>query len=208
MVQKRATRKPRDNAVEDVYFGTRKTNPSFGSQGDDAESVRHGSLQPRPKVRRPNVARSASAGAPPSSNEFTQSLIKSESSMGLDNYVPAGLPQDPELQAICFFMTKFVQDSRQEEIWGGCLEALAPLYNETGPDSALAMATTATSMGSIAWNPACADFKPVSISKYVASLKQINAAVKDPRESKSDQVLMAVLMLGFYEVSVWCICRE
>lgn len=115
-------------------------------------------------------------------------------------FVPQGLPQDPEHQSVCFFMTKFVQTSRQEEIWGGCLEVLPALYNDVNSQSALSSATTATAMGSIAWNPGYAQYKQVSLSKYVASLKMINDAVQDPKKSKSDNVLMAVLMLGFYEV--------
>ena len=115
--------------------------------------------------------------------------------------VPFGLPQDPEQQSICFFMSKFVQDSRTEEIWGGSLEALPAIYNEVGANSALSLAMAATSMSSVAWNPECAHFKPVSLQKYVKSLKLLNDAVQDPKESHSDGVLMAVLMLGFYEVS-------
>lgn len=115
--------------------------------------------------------------------------------------IPFGLPQDPEQQSICFFMSKFVQDSRTEEIWGGSLEALPTIYNEVGANSALSLATAATSMSSVAWNPECAHFKPVALQKYVKSLKLLNDAVQNPQESKSDGVLMAVLMLGFYEVS-------
>jgi len=114
--------------------------------------------------------------------------------------VPLNLPQDPEQQSICFFMSKFVQDTRTEEIWGGSLEALPTIYNGVGVNSALSLATAATAMSSVAWNPECAHFKPVSLQKYVKSLKLLNDAVQDPKESKSDGVLMAVLMLGFYEV--------
>ena len=117
------------------------------------------------------------------------------------DFVSFGLPQDPEQQSICFFMDKFVQDSRTEEIWGGSLEALPAVYNQVSVNSPLALATAATSMSSVAWNPECAHFKPVSLQKYVKSLKLLNDSVQDPTESKSDGVLMAVLMLGFYEVS-------
>lgn len=115
-------------------------------------------------------------------------------------YVHPGLGQDAEQQSTCFFMTKFAGENRQEEIWGGCLEALHSLYNRTGSSSALSNATTATAMGSIAWLPGCAHFREGALSKYIKSLKNINSAVQDPKASKSDDVLMAVLMLGFYEV--------
>ena len=111
-----------------------------------------------------------------------------------------GLPQDPEQQSLCFFMSKFVLSDRKEEIWGGSLEALPTLYQDAGSNSALSLATAATSMGSIAWNPECAEFRSVALTKYVKSLELIKAAVQDPEESQFDSTLMAVLMLGFYEV--------
>lgn len=119
-----------------------------------------------------------------------------------DEFIPLGLPQDPEQQALAFFMTKFAHtDSAvSEEIWGGCLEALPSLLEKASIDSPLTAATATTAMGSIAWTPGCAEFKPQSLSRYVAALNRINDAIKDPVESQSDNVLMAVLMLGFYEV--------
>lgn len=116
------------------------------------------------------------------------------------DFVPPGLSQDPEQQSVCFFMTKFVQEDRQEEIWGGSLEVLPSIYNKSDANSALSLATTATAMSSVSWNPECAHFKSVSLSKYVKSLKALNDIIQDPEESKTDNVLMAVLMLGFYEV--------
>ena len=118
----------------------------------------------------------------------------------VNEFVPLGLPQDPEQQSLAFFMTHFAQGPRSEEIWGGFLEALQPLLEKADPKSPLMAAATTTAMGSIAWSPGCADFKPRSIQKYVTSLKRINDALKDPKQAKSDNVLMAVLMLGFYEV--------
>ena len=117
-----------------------------------------------------------------------------------NEFIPLGLPQDPEQQSLAFFMTKFAHDKRSEEIWGGCLEALPSLFENAGKESPLAAAATTTAMGSIAWSPGCSGFKTQSIQKYVTSLNRINEALKDPKQSKSDNVLMAVLMLGFYEV--------
>lgn len=114
--------------------------------------------------------------------------------------VPFGLPQDPEQQSLCFFMSKFAMDDRKEEIWGGSLEALSAVYPTTGPNSALSIATAASSMSSMAWNPEYAHFKPMALGKYVHSIQLITQAVQDPKESQSDATLMAVLMLCFYEV--------
>ena len=116
------------------------------------------------------------------------------------DFVSYGLPQDPEQQSLCFFMNRFVMHDRKEEIWGGSLEALPITYRDAAPNSALSLAAAATAMSSIAWNPETAHFRSGSLQKYVRSLKLINDAVQDPIESKSDGVLMAVLMLGFYEV--------
>ena len=114
--------------------------------------------------------------------------------------VPLGLPQNPEEQSLCFFMSNFVNSDRKEEIWGGSLEALPSIYRETGPGSALSMATVATSMGSIAWSPETAHMRPMALTKYVTSLELIKEAIRSPTESQLDSTLMAVLMLGFYEV--------
>lgn len=130
------------------------------------------------------------------------SLIPLRESLIEVETIPIGIPQDPEQQALCFFMTKFALSDRKEEIWGGSLEALPAIYQEAGAQSALSLAAAATSMSSIAWNPEWAHFKPISLQKYVQSLKLINDAVQDPVQSKSDGTLMAVLMLGFYEVNL------
>ena len=114
---------------------------------------------------------------------------------------PLGLPQDPEQQALSFFMTKFAADTnRAEDIVGGYFDPLPAMFEQASLQSPLEAAATATSMGAIAFTPGNANFKPQFLSRYVMSLERINDALKDHRQSKSDNVLMAVLLLGFYEV--------
>lgn len=119
-----------------------------------------------------------------------------------NNFIPLGLPRDPEQQSLSFFLTKFALSAeRTEEIWGGFLEALPSLLEGASPKSPLAAAASTTAMASIAWTPGCADYRQQALSKYVTSLKRINQALRDPMQAESDNLLMAVLMLGFYEVS-------
>ena len=115
--------------------------------------------------------------------------------------VPLGLPQDPEQQSLAFFITKFAAETiRAEDIVGGYMDPLSSMLEQSSLRSPLYSAATTTSMGAIAWTPGNADFRPQSLSRYVTSLKRINDALIDPEQSKSDNVLMAVLLLGFYEV--------
>ncbi|KAL9123729.1 MAG: hypothetical protein Q9217_006871 [Psora testacea] len=117
-----------------------------------------------------------------------------------NKFVPRGLPQDPEQQSLAFFMTNFTHDRRREEIWGGSLEALPTLFKKAEAKSPLTAAVTTTAMGSIAWSPGHSGFRTQSIQIYGTSLKRISESLTDPEQSQSDNVLMAVLMLGFYEV--------
>ena len=43
--------------------------------------------------------------------------------------------------------------------------------------------------------------KARAIVNYVDALRLINVAIQDSEEAKSDSLLMAVLLLGLYEVS-------
>ena len=115
--------------------------------------------------------------------------------------VPLGLPRDAEQQALVFFMTEFAASTnRVEDVVGGYLDPLPSLFEQASLESPLKVAMTTTAMATIAWTRGNEEFKPQSLSRYVTALQRINDALKDPQQSKSDDVLLAVLLLGFYEV--------
>lgn len=181
---------------------TKSTSSSSGSQNSSPETSK-GQL----KKKKPARKSTSQSIVPFSKDDFGTMAVKPNTSdiILANEFIPLGLPQDPEQQALAFFMTKFANTSTavSGEIWGGCLEALPSLLEQASIDSPLTAAATTTAMGSIAWSPGCAEFKPQSLSRYVTALNRINDAIKDPVESQSDNVLMAVLMLGFYEVKAF-----
>ena len=122
-----------------------------------------------------------------------------------NDFIPLGLPRDPEQQSLSFFLTKFAQVAeRTEEIWGGFLEVLPSLLEKAPSTSPLAAAARTTALASIAWTPGHAHYRKEALDKYGTSLRLISQALKDPQQAEGDNVLMAVLMLGFYEVSIAC----
>ncbi|KAG8531775.1 uncharacterized protein KY384_003411 [Bacidia gigantensis] len=133
---------------------------------------------------------------------FDMMLVKPDANEVIvaNDFIQFGLPQDPEQQSVAFFMSNFAFRAEQsEEIWGGCLSALPTFLEQASPKSPLAAAAATTSMAAIAWSPGGEEFRKQSLSRYVTSLKRINDALKDPKQAKSDNLLMAVLILGFYE---------
>ncbi len=84
------------------------------------------------------------------------------------------------------------------------MEHLLPFYTSTSSNSALSFATTTTALISKRGIAGCAArnaTKARAIANYVETLRLINVAIQDPQEAKSDSLLMAVLLLGLYEVS-------
>ena len=182
---------------------TKSTSSASGSQKSSPETS-----QGQLKQKKPARNSTSQSIVPFSKDDFGTMAVKPNTSdiILANEFIPLGLPQDPEQQALAFFMTKFANTSTavSGEIWGGCLEALPGLLEQASIDSPLTAAAATTAMGSIAWSPGCAEFKPQSLSRYVTALNRINDAIKDPVQSQTDNVLMAVLMLGFYEVQ--CLC--
>ena len=145
--------------------------------------------------------------SPNAHTDFDMMFIRPDTPaiLKLNDFIPLGVPTDPEEQSLSFFLRRFaLVADRTEEIWGGFLEVLPALLENAPSKSPLAAATSTTALASIAWTTDRAgqeEFRQHALSKYVTSLKRISEALKDPKQAKSDNLLMAVLMLGFYEVS-------
>lgn len=115
-----------------------------------------------------------------------------------------------EEQAPCFFLSNYVLAPNRNEATTqrGYFEFLGPLIKGEGPESQLALAFSAVSMASLANRPSSkhrADLRQLAIAQYAKALKATNLALQNPATQKSDQTLAAVLMLGFYEVSHYCL---
>ena len=107
----------------------------------------------------------------------------------------------PEQQAICAFFLDFVLLPRHPDSVQGHLEHLLPLYNKTTPESPLSLATSSVALAFSGNSPTRPNDHQLARSIFGRALRKTGAAIRNPMESKKDETLMAVLLLGLFEVS-------
>ena len=107
----------------------------------------------------------------------------------------------PEQQAICAFFLDFVLLPRHPGSVQGHLEHLLPLYQKTTPDSPLSLATSSVALVLSGSPQKRKDDRQLARKIFSKALQKVNAAIRNPTESKKDETLMAVLLLGLFEVS-------
>ena len=109
---------------------------------------------------------------------------------------------------IAFYFTTSFQDTVSIEgiICPGYLELLPYVYSVTASDSALALATQALAAICYgAWTSAGGEKDAenrTSGTMFGKALLATQQAILDPNKSKSDETLMAVLILRLYEVRI------
>lgn len=122
----------------------------------------------------------------------------------VDPVLSRSLAENPEELAICAFFTHFVLVPFHPDGQRGFLDCLLPLYTATRHDSLLSVATAAVALTISGGNPwRKADYQ-IGRLMFGKALRMAAAAIQDPVASTEDETLMAVLLLGFYEVSDCC----
>ena len=119
----------------------------------------------------------------------------------LDLVPPRSVAENPEELAICAFFTHFVLVPFHPDGQRGFLDCLLPLYTATRHDSLLSVATAAVALTVSGGNPWRRADHQVGRLMFGKALRMAAAAIQDPVASTEDETLMAVLLLGFYEVS-------
>ena len=115
--------------------------------------------------------------------------------------VPHILYEPEETNALCFFVSTYVLYQRDTQADRGFLELLPFLFDNLRPESPLSLCLAAAS--SLLFgirnrrNPGAERY---AFSSYTKAVKATGAALQDPVESVADETLMAVCLLGFYEV--------
>lgn len=82
----------------------------------------------------------------------------------------------------------------------GAINFLVPLYNNALPGSALRLATESAAMGALAKGPGGKWLLSLALASYGEALKAVVKATKIRNESRSDELVQAILMLLLYEV--------
>ena len=114
--------------------------------------------------------------------------------------VPRMFNDFPEQQAICAFFLDFVLLPRHPDSVHGHLEHLLPLYANTGAESPLSLATSSVALMISGSSPVRRNDQQLGRTIFGKALQKTSAAIRNPAESKKDETLMAVLLLGLFEV--------
>lgn len=114
--------------------------------------------------------------------------------------VPRMFNDFPEQQAICAFFLDFVLLPHHPESIEGHLEHLLPLYANTSAESPLSLATSSVALAISGNSPNRRNDQQLGRTIFGKALRKTSAAIRNPTESKKDETLMAVLLLGLFEV--------
>lgn len=113
--------------------------------------------------------------------------------------VPRMFNDFPEQQAICAFFLDFVLLPRHPDSSEGHLEHLLPLYANTSADSPLSLATSSVALMISGGSPTRRNDQQLGRTIFGKALRKTSAAIRNPTESRKDETLMAVLLLGLFE---------
>lgn len=118
----------------------------------------------------------------------------------MDDAVPRMFNDFPEQEAICAFFLDFVLLPRHPDSVQGHLEHLLPLYANTTSESPLSLATSSVALVISGGSPSRRSDQQLGRTIFGRALRKTSAAIRNPIESKKDETLMAVLLLGLFEV--------
>ncbi len=113
-----------------------------------------------------------------------------------ERYQLHGLSSCPKQQAICFYFVH-LQPLTPDIITYN----LPGLYNMADTTSILSKVTAAVALSFLALNHNYSHYRPLAISKYNECLRLVGKAFGDPVMIQSDEFLMAILLLGVWEVN-------
>lgn len=119
----------------------------------------------------------------------------------LANDLPPTLTLPPEFEAVPFFFKNFALLPQQAESMRGYLELLVPLHSQARPSSALHLATDTVALAVYGNYPGRDHLLQGAMKMYGKALKKLNEDLTDPMLSKSDESILATLILSLYEVS-------
>ena len=104
---------------------------------------------------------------------------------------------------MAFFVSTFVLYPRDTQADRGFVELLPLLYGNLRVGSPLSLALKASSRAIYSkWERGRKDAETLAFPDYGHAIEATRVALQDPTESMSDEILMAVCLLGFYEVRI------
>lgn len=111
---------------------------------------------------------------------------------------PRGLSVPLEDEAAYFFFYNFVSEDPTSAT--AYSQVLPSLYRQDSPFSALPKIIDAIGLAGIANMKHAPELMVAAGQKYARVLRSITATIQDSKEASTDQTLMAVLLLGMFEI--------
>ena len=106
----------------------------------------------------------------------------------------------PEEQALCFFFNNYVLPIRDPLARRGFLEHLGPFYTNADHQSPVKMSTMAIASCLMSAGMGRPPDSPLARSFYIRAVSQLSERVSKQKGCDSDELLVAVMLLQFYEV--------
>lgn len=156
------------------------------------------------RLNRKDQRRGKSKGKERLGTTSLQGDVQSSTSHALfvSRSIPRALIESPEQSAINEFFTNFILIPRHPDGQRGFLECLYPLYNSTRPGSLLSLATSSVALLIAGGSPSKRKCYKLGQSVFGKALRLTSVAIQDPIESVKDETLLAIMILGFYDVRV------
>jgi len=140
--------------------------------------------------------------SPQSSNNQSPPAIQGSSTpIYADPYLTIFRPI-PEEQALNFFFNNYVFPIRDPFARRGFLEYLAPFYNNADAKSPIRMSTMAVATSLMSTRMGQPPDTPLSRAFYLRAVSRIKETVTREKDCTSNDMLFAVMLLHFYEVSL------
>ncbi len=137
-----------------------------------------------------------------SSNEYIVTERSSPPPSFISPSPGPGLGETVEQLAICQFFTDFVLLPSNPDAQCGFLNCLLPLYTSTRHDSLLSLATSAVALAIAGGDPRRRSGYQLGRSILGLALRKTGMVLQDPVMSVQDETLMAVMLMGFYDVGI------
>ena len=111
-------------------------------------------------------------------------------------------PVSPRLEQIAVgrFFSDYVVDTHASNPEQGWNDLLPDMFGRSSSDSCLHVSVIANSLANLAGRQSLPELKDSAAAKYCQALELTNAALQNPEEATRDETLLAVSLLGLYEV--------
>lgn len=113
--------------------------------------------------------------------------------------IPQPLSPSIEEQATCFFVQNYIWEDFSSS--RGYFHCLPTIYRALPETSAVTHAVVSIGLAGLANTMKSGKVLTKATRRYSLALSSVNAALQDVEKAKEDQTLIAVMLLGLYEVT-------